>query len=60
MRGVTFDALMERGWVRLAVPRPFLPYAEGGFPSPSGKCEFYSERLANMGMDPLPTYTPPL
>ena len=60
MQGVTFDALMERGWVRLGVPRPFLPYAEGGFPSPSGKCEFYSERLAGMGIDPLPTYTPPL
>ena len=60
MRGVTFDALMERGWVRLGVARPFLPYAEGGFPTPSGKCEFYSERLAGMGIDPLPTYTPPL
>jgi anaerobic selenocysteine-containing dehydrogenase len=60
MQGVTFDALMERGWVRLGVPRPYLPYAEGGFPSPSGKCEFYSERLAGMGIDPLPTYTPPL
>jgi anaerobic selenocysteine-containing dehydrogenase len=60
MRGVTFDGLMEHGWQRLGVPRPFLPYAEGNFPSPSGKCEFYSERLAQMGIDPLPTYTPPL
>ena len=60
MRGVTFEALAERGWVRLGVPRPFLPYAEGNFPTPSGKCEFYSERLAQMGIDPLPTYTPPL
>jgi anaerobic selenocysteine-containing dehydrogenase len=60
MRGVTFEKLMEHGWQRLGVPRPFLPYAEGNFPSPSGKCEFYSERLAQMGIDPLPTYTPPL
>ena len=60
MQGVTFDALADRGWVRLNVPRPFLPYAEGNFPTPSGKCEFYSERLAQMGIDPLPTYTPPL
>ncbi len=60
MRGVTFDVLKERGWVRLGVPRPYLPYAEGNFPSPSGKCEFYSARLAEMGIDPLPTYTPPL
>jgi anaerobic selenocysteine-containing dehydrogenase len=60
MQGVTFEALQERGWVRLGVPRPYLPYAEGNFPSPSGKCEFYSARLAAMGIDPLPTYTPPL
>jgi anaerobic selenocysteine-containing dehydrogenase len=59
MRGVTFDALVEHGWVRLNIPRPYLPYAEGNFPTPSGKCEFHSERLAAMGIDPLPTYTPP-
>jgi anaerobic selenocysteine-containing dehydrogenase len=59
MQGVTFDTLLEHGWVRLGVPRPYLPYAEGGFPTPSGKCEFHSERLAAMGIDPLPTYTPP-
>jgi len=60
MRGVTFDALRERGWMRLNVPRPFVPYAEGNFPTPSGKCEFVSARLGEMGIDPLPTYTPPL
>jgi anaerobic selenocysteine-containing dehydrogenase len=59
MLGVTFDRLMEHGWVRLNVPRPYLPYADGGFPTPSGKCELWSQRLADMGMDPLPTYTPP-
>ena len=26
--------------MRLNVPTPYLPYAEGGFPTPSGKCEF--------------------
>jgi anaerobic selenocysteine-containing dehydrogenase len=59
MRGVTFDALMEKGWVRLNIPRPYAPFAEGKFLTPSGKCEFYSERLAQMGFDPLPTYIPP-
>jgi anaerobic selenocysteine-containing dehydrogenase len=59
MCGVTLDTLMKRGWVRLNVPRPYAPFAEGGFPTPSGKCEFYSQRLADMGLDPLPTYTPP-
>ncbi len=60
MRGVTFEALRERGWMRLNVPRPFVPYAEGNFPTPSGKCEFVSARLGEMGIDPVPTYTPPL
>ncbi|MBI3567712.1 MAG: molybdopterin oxidoreductase family protein [Gemmatimonadetes bacterium] len=59
MKGVTFDALMEHGWVRLNVPRPFLPFADGGFLTPSGKCEFYSERMVRMGLDPLPAFTPP-
>ena len=59
LEGVTFDALVERGWMRLSVPRPYLPFAQGGFLTPSGRCEFYSERLAEMGLDPLPTYTPP-
>ena len=59
MATVTYDALMDRGWVRLNVPTPYLPYADGGFPTPSGKCEFYSERMAQMGLDPLPAFTPP-
>ena len=59
MEGVTFEHLCERGWVRLNVPRPFLPFAHGGFLTPSGKCEFVSPRLAEMGLDPVPTYFAP-
>ncbi|HEY7566047.1 MAG TPA: molybdopterin-dependent oxidoreductase [Gemmatimonadaceae bacterium] len=59
MRGVTFDRLMKDGWARLNLPTPYLPYADGAFRTPSGKCEFYSQRMADMGFDPLPTYTPP-
>jgi anaerobic selenocysteine-containing dehydrogenase len=59
MAGVTLEALLEHGWVHLGVPRPWAPYVNGAFPTPSGKCEFYSERLQAMGIDPLPTYTPP-
>ena len=59
LTGVTLDELLERGWMRLNLPTPYLPYAEGRFPTPSGKCELYSARLAEMGLDPLPTYTPP-
>src|SRR5205814_8802160 len=53
MRGVTLGVLREKGWARLNVPTPYLPYAEGGFTTPSGKCEFVSPRLAEMGLDPV-------
>jgi anaerobic selenocysteine-containing dehydrogenase len=59
MAGVTLETLMERGWTRLNVPTPYLPYEKGGFPTPSGKCEFYSPRLEKMGIDPVPTFTAP-
>jgi anaerobic selenocysteine-containing dehydrogenase len=59
MKGVTFDALMAAGWARLNVPSPHIPYAQGGFPTPSGKCEFVSERMRQMGLDPIPSFTPP-
>jgi anaerobic selenocysteine-containing dehydrogenase len=57
--GVTFEALAERGWMRLNLPNPYLPFAEGKFLTPSGKCEFYSPRMKEMGLDPLPSFTPP-
>ncbi|MGH8662105.1 MAG: molybdopterin-containing oxidoreductase family protein [Burkholderiales bacterium] len=59
MRGIEWDLLKEQGWQRLAVPEVYAPFAEGGFPTPSGKCEFYSETALRLGLDPLPNYTPP-
>ena len=58
-RGITFERLLEHGWARLNVPEPWAPFAEGAFPTPSGKCELYSERMAAMGMDPVPSFVPP-
>ena len=55
MDGITLDNLKEKGWVPLGIGD--APFAEGKFPTPSGKCEFYSERLKDL--DPLPTYIPP-
>ena len=50
-------ALLERqGFATLAVPD--APFANGGFPTPSGKCEFFSARLVAQGMDGLPDYLP--
>jgi len=59
LSGVTFEALRERGWMRLNLPTPYAPYAQGGFPTPSGKCELRSERMAALGQDPLPAWVPP-
>ena len=59
MQGITLEELKERGWMRLNVPAAFAPFAEGNFPTPSGKCEFFSETLAKQGIDPLPVYIPP-
>ena len=58
-QGLAWDTLKEKGWQRLNVPSPFAPFAHGDFPTPSGKCEFYSRTLADQGLDPLPTFTPP-
>jgi anaerobic selenocysteine-containing dehydrogenase len=58
LRGITLERLKERGWMRLDCPEPFVPFAEG-FPTPSGKLEFVSERMAQAGLDPLAGYTPP-
>jgi anaerobic selenocysteine-containing dehydrogenase len=41
------------------VPERFAPFAEGGFPTASGKCELYSAALERQGVDPLPFYNPP-
>ncbi len=59
MAGIEWESLKEKGWQRLTVPEVFAPFAEGGFPTPSGKCEFYSETAVKLGFDPLPAYTPP-
>ena len=59
MRGIDWDSLKSAGWRRLDLPRPYAPFAQGGFPTPSGKCEFWSERLQQAGFDPLPDHVPP-
>lgn len=56
---VTWPTLLRDGFARLALPDPYLPFAEGDFPTPSGKCEFFSATMARDGYDPLPTFTPP-
>jgi len=59
MQGVAWDAVRESGWQRLNLPERFAPFAEGGFPTDSGRCEFYSASLEREGVDPLPFFNPP-
>lgn len=57
LSGVDMTSLKKDGWAKLKIAD--APYAEGNFPTPSGKCEFYSQRLKDAGEDPLPNFLPP-
>jgi anaerobic selenocysteine-containing dehydrogenase len=56
IRGITYERLRQERSVRLSLPRPYLPFADGA-PTPSGKVEFYSRTFEALGQPPLPTYT---
>jgi anaerobic selenocysteine-containing dehydrogenase len=62
--GITREKLQAEKSIRLqfAAERSggfFLPFANGGFATPSGKAEFYSSALAAQGLEPLPAFHPP-
>jgi anaerobic selenocysteine-containing dehydrogenase len=59
MQGIEFDALRRDGFHRLNLGENYAPFAEGNFPTRSGKCEFWSEALRAQGDDPLPDFVPP-
>jgi anaerobic selenocysteine-containing dehydrogenase len=51
VKGITIEELDREGSVRLRLPQPFQPFAEGGFGTTDGKCHFHAETL---------DYTPPV
>ena len=53
---VDFGELQAAGFATLKLPD--APFAEGNFPTASGRCEFFSERLARQGVDGLPDHLP--
>ena len=57
MAGSDWETLKRDGWIRYDLPE--APFANGQFYTPSGKCEFYSERMLQEGFDPLPDWVPP-
>ena len=57
--GLSFEQLKKDGAL-VGEPRPLYdPGPQQTFPTPSGKVELYSQRLADAGLPPLPVYTPP-
>jgi anaerobic selenocysteine-containing dehydrogenase len=57
VRGISYERLAAEGSVRLNLPRPYMPFADGA-PTSSGKVELFSERLARLGLPALPTWMP--
>lgn len=66
LMGITRERLESERQIRLnfggdqaASESPFLPFASGNFPTPSGRAEFHSEALKKLGLDPVVDFTPP-
>jgi anaerobic selenocysteine-containing dehydrogenase len=60
MQGITLETLRERGWIRLNVPSPHLPYRRGAkVPTPSGRIEISTDRAAAFGVGRVPDYIAP-
>jgi len=51
VKGITLEELDREHSVRLRLPEPFQPFAQGGFGTEDGKCHFHAETL---------DYTPPV
>lgn len=56
---IDIDALRRDGFADTPFPADRLPWAEGGFPTPSGKLELRSDAMAALGFPALPTYQAP-
>ncbi|HEY8446648.1 MAG TPA: molybdopterin oxidoreductase family protein [Thermomicrobiales bacterium] len=61
LAGITLERLQREGTVPYALDdgEPIVPFADGHFPTPSGKVELRCEVMTEYGVDPLPDYVPP-
>jgi len=57
LAGITWQRLASGEPIRVNFPRVGDPFA-GSFGTPSGKLEFFSQRLAAKGLPAVPTYVP--
>ena len=62
LSGVSLERLQREGTIPFDFshrgPDGDVPFHDGRFPTPSGKMEIWSQRIANQGIDPLPDWTP--
>jgi anaerobic selenocysteine-containing dehydrogenase len=56
-RDITLERLQADHSITLEF-EPRVPFADGRFPTPSGKVELYSQTMVDMGLEPLPGYEP--
>jgi len=57
---VSRERLESEGFVRVEPARGDVPFADGGFPGPSGKFEFSCQAMAEaFGLGPVATFVPP-
>ena len=66
LHGITRERLETEGHIRLnfgengnASDKPFLPFANGNFRTPSAKALLYNETLKALGLDPVAAFIPP-
>ena len=59
VNGITLDNLRAKGWARLNLPERWAPFAEGNFPTPSGKCELRADSLEHLNLPAVPDFIPP-
>ncbi|CAN5718324.1 molybdopterin oxidoreductase family protein [soil metagenome] len=60
LTGITLERLQSEGTVPYHTPGGLdVPFANGVFPTPSGKIELRCNAMIDHGVDPLPGYTPP-
>ncbi|MDI6759983.1 MAG: molybdopterin oxidoreductase family protein [Candidatus Brocadiaceae bacterium] len=66
LEGITLERLIKEGHAPLNLEIPYVPFkagsdrseSDGRFPTPSGKIEFYSQKMEAEGLDPLPAHIP--
>lgn len=56
---IDYEKLRREGVVMVDMPKPYVPWADQKFPTPSGRFELYAEQLAGVDQEVL-TYVPPI